>query len=71
MHVQRNFQARSRNHCCREKAISITYSVCVSVALIVQHIKRMRSITLPFVACPALPHYPRRIINGTIIHVVS
>ena len=29
MYVQRNIEARSRNHCCRWKAVSITYSECV------------------------------------------
>ena len=28
-----NIQARSLNHCCRVRAVSITYSECVSVAL--------------------------------------
>jgi CBS domain containing-hemolysin-like protein len=36
--------ARSRNHCCRGKAISITYSE--RVALVIQHAKRMRRILL-------------------------
>jgi hypothetical protein len=46
MYVQRNIEARSRNHCCRGKAISITYSECVSVALAIQHAKRMRRIVI-------------------------
>ena len=29
---KRNITGRSRNHCCYEKAIIITYSECVSVA---------------------------------------
>jgi hypothetical protein len=49
--------ARSRNHCCRGKAISITYSECVSVALVIQHAKRMRRIILSSVVCPALPYF--------------
>jgi hypothetical protein len=36
-----NIEALSRNHCCRAKAISITYSECVSVALVIQHAFRM------------------------------
>jgi hypothetical protein len=47
----------SRNHCCRGKAISITYSECVSVALVIQHAKRMRRIILSSVACLALPYF--------------
>jgi hypothetical protein len=41
MYVQRNNEARSCNHCCRGKAISIAYSECVFVALIIQHAMRM------------------------------
>ena len=32
-----NIERRSCNHCCRGYTISITYSVCVSVALVIQH----------------------------------
>jgi hypothetical protein len=39
---KRNIEARSRNHCCRGKAVNITYSERVSVALVIQHAKRMR-----------------------------
>jgi len=38
--------------------MSITYSECVSVALFIQHAKRMRRIVLSSAACPALPHFP-------------
>jgi len=34
-------EARSLNHCCRGKAVIITYSECVSVALVIQHAMRM------------------------------
>jgi hypothetical protein len=53
---KRSIEVRSRNHCCRGKAISITYSECVSVALVIQHATRMRRIILSSVACPAV-HY--------------
>jgi hypothetical protein len=46
MYVQRNSDVRSRNHCCRGKAISITYSECVSVALVIKHAERMRYIVI-------------------------
>jgi hypothetical protein len=46
MYAQRNAEARSHNHCCRGKAITITYSKRVSVALIIQHTKRMRLVIL-------------------------
>jgi hypothetical protein len=54
---KRNIEARSRNHCCRGKAISITYSECVSVALVIQHAKRMRRIILSSVGCLTLPYF--------------
>jgi hypothetical protein len=41
----------------RGKAISITYSECVSVAFFIQHVKRMCHIILSPVACLALPHF--------------
>jgi hypothetical protein len=41
-----NSEARSCNHCCRGRAINITYSECLSVALAVQHAQRMRRIIL-------------------------
>ena len=36
----------SYNHYCRGKAISITYSECVSVALVIQHAMRIRHIVI-------------------------
>jgi len=45
MYVQRNTEARSRNFRCRGKEINVTYSACVSVALVIQHVKHMRCIT--------------------------
>jgi hypothetical protein len=39
MCVYRNGVARSRNRCCSRKAIIITYSECVFVALVIQHAK--------------------------------
>ena len=67
MYVLRNIKARSRNHCCREKAISITYSECVYVALVIRHSKRTRRVILLSVACLALTIFFRHyLINGTI-----
>jgi hypothetical protein len=63
----RNFEARSRNHCCCGKAISVTYSECVSVALVIQHAKSMRVLYChlwPVRLYHILPHY---LINGTIL----
>jgi hypothetical protein len=63
---KRNILARSRNHCCCGKALSITYSKCVSVALIIQHAMRMRRIILALLACPAVPYFPTYLLNCTI-----
>ena len=49
--------ARSRNHFYGVKAMSITYSECVSVALVIQHAQRMRHIFLLSVACLASPDF--------------
>ena len=37
-------QARSCTHCCSGKAISIIYSGCAFVALVIQQAKRMRHV---------------------------
>ena len=52
-----NTGARSCYCCCHGRA-SITYSECVSVALVIQHKTHMPCILLYSVACPALPHIP-------------
>jgi hypothetical protein len=54
---KRNIVARSRNHCCRGRPLSIKYSEYASVALVIQHAKRMRRTTLSSVACLALPYF--------------
>ena len=53
---KRSNEGRSRDHSCRGKAINtVTYSECVSVALVVQQEKRMRRIILSSEACPPVP----------------
>jgi len=49
-------EARSCNSYCRGKAISVTYSECVSVALVIQGAKCMRPIILPSVGCLTVPY---------------
>jgi hypothetical protein len=41
---KRKTEARSCNQICRGKAVSITYSECVFIALVIQHAKGMRHI---------------------------
>ena len=43
---KRNTEARACDHCCRGNAISISYSECVSVALVIRHSKRVRPIVI-------------------------
>ena len=45
-YVYRNIEERSYNHCCSRRAMSVTYSKYVSVALVVQHVKRVRRIVI-------------------------
>jgi hypothetical protein len=49
-------EACSRNQCCRGKAVSINYCVCI-LALVVQHAKCMRRIILSSAACTTLPYF--------------
>ena len=47
MYVHRNNKAHSFSPCCLGKAIRITYSECVSVALVIKHAMHMHCISLP------------------------
>jgi hypothetical protein len=55
--VSRNIEARLFSHCCRGKAISITYSGCVFVVLNIQHAQHTTLIILSSVACLAIQHF--------------
>jgi hypothetical protein len=57
LYVGRNIDVRSRNNSCIGKAVRITYSECVSVALVIQHAKRMRHIISLSVACLAVQYF--------------
>jgi len=54
-------EARSCNHCCCGKAISIMYSECVFVAFSVQHAMRTRHI-----AVCGLPHSTKCAFRGSL-----
>jgi len=49
--------------------MNITYSECVSVALVIQHAAPMRRIVLSSVACLVLQNFfpPHYLIKGTIL----
>ena len=49
MYVQRSIEAPSCNRCCSRKAIIVSCSECVFVALVIQHAKRMHRIVLSYV----------------------
>ena len=66
MYVQSTTETRSSNHCCRGKVISITYSECVSIALVRQHAKRMRRIYCHLCPIRLYNIFPHHLINGTI-----
>jgi predicted nucleic acid-binding Zn ribbon protein len=53
----RNIDARTCNHFWHVKAINITYSEFVYLALFIQHATRMRPLLLSSVACPAVPYF--------------
>ena len=64
MYVQRNIEARSRNHCCSGKSVRITDSECVFVALGNEHALRVRHIICDLPGSTIFfPHY---LINVTI-----
>jgi len=51
MYVERNTVARSCNHFFIGKTLIIAYSECVSVALVIQHVMRMRHIVICGLSC--------------------
>ena len=57
LNTSKNIEARSRNHFCRAKTKHITYSECVSVALVLQDAERMRRILLSSAVCLAAYYF--------------
>ena len=54
---KRDIEARLRSDCYCARSKKITYSECVSVALIIQNANRMGRIILSSVASLAVPHF--------------
>ena len=57
MYVQCKNGARSPDHCCHGKAVSLTYSECMSVPLLIRHAMRMRRVLLLPVDCLTLLYF--------------
>jgi hypothetical protein len=57
MYVYRNTDTLSRKQFWHGKAMSVTYSACVSVALFVQHALRMRRMILASLASLAVQYF--------------
>jgi len=55
MYVKCNIEACSCNHSCSGKAINMTYSECVSVALVIQHAILIRHIVIGGLTCSKIP----------------
>ena len=68
---KRNNEPRLSNYCCRGKAIVIIYSECLSVALGIQHAKRMRRILFPPVLVEHYHILPHCLINDTIFGKIT
>jgi len=58
MYYKRNIEPRSHSHCCLGKAKVLTYSECLSVALLFLHENLMRPVILSYVAYLALRYFP-------------
>ena len=52
-----NVTLKDVHRCYGAKARIVTYSVCLSVTLGIQHAKRMRRIIISSVGCSAVPHF--------------
>jgi hypothetical protein len=54
---KRNAEARSCNNCCHGKAVSIAYSECLSVALVIQQAQRVASLAVTYFSTLSLKRH--------------
>jgi hypothetical protein len=67
--VRRITEARLCNHCSSGKAIIITYSEWVFVALVIQHVMCLPIVVLSYLVCLVLPHFfPYYFIKAIIFY---
>ena len=66
MYGKSNIDARSYNHCCSGKTISVTYCGCVSVAFGFQHALCMCHIVICGLSVFMVFLFSRFLINGMI-----
>ena len=64
MNAYLNIETRACNNCCSGKALSITHSECLFVALGIQHAKLINHIVI--CVCPLSSTFPHCPINDTI-----
>ena len=73
MYYKSSIEARSHNHFCCGTEINITYSEYASVALFIQHAKRMRPVILSSLASLAVPYFSisqkRQDFRGGLLNV--
>jgi hypothetical protein len=71
MYENSNIDARSYNHCCSGKAISVTYCGCVSVAYGFQHAMCMCHIVICGISVSMVFLFSHFLINGMIFEKKS
>jgi hypothetical protein len=59
IYAQSKVKAHSRKNCCLGKAIIMTYSACVSVAFVIQDVKRNRHTIMSSVAWLAIAYFSK------------
>jgi hypothetical protein len=66
MYEQCNIEVRSHYHRCSRKLINITYNGCVSVALVIQHVKCLHHIVISGLSSSTIFFHIISLTNGMI-----